>query len=226
MPRIDAHQHFWKYTPEEYAWIDSSMSSLQRDFLPAHLKQEFDARGIDAVVAVQARETLDETRWLLSLARANKFISAVVGWVPLVNAGVTELIGPLMELGPLKGVRHVLQGEADDRYMLRDDFNRGISALWQFDLVYDILIFERQLPQTLECGDRHPKQIFAVDHMAKPRIREAAISPWREQIRALAERPNVYCKLSGMVTEADYATWTEQQLEPYFDILLEAFGQE
>jgi L-fuconolactonase len=224
MPGIDSHQHFWSYTPEEYGWIDPSMEVLRRDFLPEHLKPEIDRSGISGVVAVQARESLQETRWLLDLAAANPFVRAVVGWAPLTEPDVADVIGPLLAIGPLRGLRHVLQGEAYDRYMLREDFNRGVSALRRFDLAYDILILERHLPQTIEFVDRHPEQVFIVDHIAKPRIRDGVVSPWREQIRTLALRPNVYCKLSGLVTEANWSEWTEQQLEPYFDTVLNAFG--
>jgi L-fuconolactonase len=224
MPGIDAHQHFWNYTPEEYGWIDSSMQVLRRDYLPEHLKPEIDQNGVTGAVAVQARESVEETRWLLDLASANSFIRAVVGWAPLTEPTVADVIGPLLALGPLRGLRHVLQGEADDRYMLRDDFNRGVSTLRGFDLAYDILILERHLPHAIEFVDLHPDQVFIVDHIAKPRIRDSVISPWREHIRSLAQRPNVYCKLSGMVTEASWSTWTEKQLEPYFDTVLDAFG--
>jgi len=224
MPGIDAHQHFWNYAPEEYGWIDSSMEVLRRDFLPEHLKPEIDQSGVSGVVAVQARESLNETLWLLDLASNNSFIRAVVGWVPLTEPDVADTIGPLLTLGPLRGLRHVLQGEADDPYMLREDFNRGVSALRDVDLAYDILILERHLPYAIEFVDRHPDQVLIVDHIAKPKIRQNVISPWREQIRALALRPNVYCKLSGLVTEASWAAWTEQQLEPYFDTVLDAFG--
>jgi L-fuconolactonase len=223
---IDSHQHFWKYTPNEYGWIDSSMAALQRDFSPADLEREIDSCGVDEVITVQTRETLQETRWLLHLARSNAFIAGVVGWAPLIDSGVSGIISPLTELGPLKGVRHILQGGADERYMLREDFNRGISVLREFNLVYDVLIFERQLPQTIEFVDRHPNQVFVLDHVAKPRIRDGVISPWQDHIRSLAERPNVFCKLSGMVTEADQGSWTEEQLEPYFDTVLEAFRPE
>jgi L-fuconolactonase len=224
MRRIDSHQHFWHYRPDEYGWIDGSMARLRRDFLPNDLKLEIDACGVDATVAVQARQKVEETKWLLELARSNPFIAGVVGWVPLIDAEVSESIGAFRELGSLVGVRQILQGEADDGYMLRKDFNRGIAALHEFDLAYDILVFERQLPQTVEFVDRHPDQVFVLDHVAKPRIRDASVSPWRELIGKLAERPNVFCKLSGMVTEADYASWTEQQLEPYFDTVLDTFG--
>jgi len=224
MLRIDAHQHFWNYTPEEFGWIDSSMDVLRRDYLPEHLRLEIERSGVSGMVAVQARESLEESRWLLELATTHSFISAVVGWVPLTDPDVADVIGRLLTLGPLRGLRHVLQGEADDRYMLREDFNRGVSALRRFDLAYDILILERHLPYAIELVDRHPDQVFIVDHIAKPRIRDGVISPWREQIRELALRPNVYCKLSGMVTEANWNTWTEEQLGPYFDVVLNAFG--
>ena len=211
--RIDAHQHFWIYTPREYAWIDESMAAIRRNFLPAHLAAEIHAAGIDGVVSVQARQTLEETNWLLSLASQNDFIRAVVGWAPLIDPAVAGILESLAGHSRLKAVRHVLQGEPDDRYMLRDGFNRGIDVLEQFGLVYDILIFERHLPAAIEFVDRHPRQIFVLDHIAKPRIREHLISPWRENLRKLAERENVYCKLSGMITEADYKNWTEEDAQ-------------
>ena len=148
----------------------------------------------------------------------------MVGWVSLVDPDVPGMLSSLEDLGPLKGVRHVLQAESDDRYMLREDFNRGIDSLRAFDIAYDVLILERHLPQTIEFVDRHPDQVFVVDHIAKPRIRSQVISPWRENMRLLAERPNVYCKLSGLVTEADCGAWTEEDLAPYFDTVLDAFG--
>lgn len=222
--RIDAHHHFWNYSPEEFEWIDDSMTVIRRDFLPEHLEPEIRACDIDGVVSVQARQTLDETRWLLALASQRHFIRGVVGWVPLVAPEVADIVGSLMGQGRLKAVRHVLQGELDDHYMLRDDFNRGIDSLFEFGLVYDILIFERHLPQIIEFVDRHPRQIFVLDHISKPRIRNHIMSPWRENLRILAERPNVYCKISGMVTEADYNTWTKEDLEPYFDNVLHTFG--
>ncbi|MBV8898237.1 MAG: amidohydrolase family protein [Acidobacteriaceae bacterium] len=222
--RIDSHQHFWRYTPEEYGWIDDKMRIIRRDFLPEHLEPEIHSCGIQRVVSVQARQTLEETRWLLDLASAHDFIAGVVGWVPLIADDLPDILAPLAEQRRLKAVRHVLQGEPDDRYMLRADFNRGIDALAEFGLVYDILIFERHLPQTIEFVDRHPRQIFVLDHIAKPRIRDHVLSPWRENMFRLAERPNVYCKISGAVTEADYNAWTKQDLAPYLDAALEAFG--
>ena len=222
--KIDSHHHFWKYSVAEYPWIGDSMSALRRDFLPEHLKAEIAAVGIDGVVSVQARQTVGETEWLLSLADGNDFIKGVVGWVPLVEPGVREVIAKFAANPKLRAVRHVVQEEPDDRFILGEDFNRGVSMLKDFGLVYDILIFERQLAASIEFVDRHPQQIFVLDHIAKPRIGDHAIEPWRANIRELARRQNVFCKVSGMVTEADWKTWSEEELRPYFDVVLEAFG--
>jgi L-fuconolactonase len=220
---IDSHHHFWKYG-EEYGWIDDTMKVIRRDFLPADLEKEIQAAGIDGVVSVQARQTLEENRFLLDFARRHEFIRGVVGWVPLVDPDVKGVLEEFADQRKAKGIRHVLQGEPDDRYMLRQDFNRGIALLKDFGLVYDILIFERHLPQTLQFVDRHPDQVFVLDHIAKPRIKDGYLSPWQTNIVQLAHRPNVYCKLSGMVTEADFENWTEEELTPYIDTVLSAFG--
>jgi len=221
---IDSHHHFWRYSPQEYGWISEPMSILRRDFLPADLQREASAAGIDGVVSVQARQTVEETRWLLELAGQNALIRGVVGWVPLVSPGVRRDLERFAGQSKLKAVRHVLQDEPDHNYMLRDDFNRGIALLKDFGLRYDILIFERHLPQTIEFVDRHPNLTFILDHVAKPRIRDGILSPWRENMRELARRPNVYCKLSGMATEADLHAWTPSELRPYAEVALEAFG--
>jgi L-fuconolactonase len=221
---IDAHHHFWRYTPHEYGWISDGMSVLRRDYLPDDLRREAAAVGVDGVISVQARQTLEETDWLLGLAEKDDLIRGVVGWVPLVSPTVGDDLSRFASRPKLKAVRHVLQDEPDDSYMLRDDFNRGIALLKGFGLRYDILIFERQLPPAIKLVDRHPGQNFILDHVAKPRIRDKQLSPWRENLRELARRPNVYCKVSGMVTEADHRNWTPQQLRPYFDAALEAFG--
>ena len=199
------------------------MADIRRDFLPAHLQEEITSCGIDGVVSVQARQTIEETRFLLDFPSQHSFIRGVVGWVPLVAFNVADVLGSFVATGALKGVRHVLQAEIDDQYMLREDFNRGIRALAEFGLAYDILILERQLPQTIKLVDRHPDQVFVLDHIAKPRIRDHVLSPWRENVAILAERPNVYCKLSGMITEADPQRWSYRDLAPYFDSVLEAF---
>jgi L-fuconolactonase len=221
---VDAHHHFWRYNAQDFGWISDSMSVIRRDFLPADLHQAMKAAGVDGAVSVQARQTVEETDWLLDLAEQNAFIRGVVGWVPLVSATVEADLERLTRRQRLKGVRHVVQGEPDDNFILRDDFNRGVSQLRRFNVAYDILIFERHLPQTIQFVDRHPEQRFIVDHVAKPRIKDNVLSPWRENLRELARRPNVYCKMSGMVTEADWQAWTPQQLRAYADVVLDAFG--
>ena len=223
--KIDAHHHFWRYNPDEYDWIDDSMSCIRRDFLPADLEAELRGSGVDGVVSVQARQSIEETTWLLDLAQASPIIVGVVGWAPLCQpASTRECLERWTSTGRLKGLRHVLQGEADPNFMLRKDFNEGIKQLSAYDLSYDILIFEQHLPQSAKLVDLHPGQRFIVDHSAKPRIRDAAIEPWLTDIRELAKRPNVWCKLSGLVTEAHQQTWTESSLLPYMEAVLEAFG--
>ncbi|HUV96967.1 MAG TPA: amidohydrolase family protein [Acidobacteriaceae bacterium] len=221
---IDAHHHLWKYNDRDYAWMRGAMDVLRRDFLIPDLEQVMRASGVEGTVAVQARQTTEETEWLLDLAAHHPFILGVVGWVQLASPEVGQALKHFAQQPKLKAVRHVLHDEPDDFYMLRDDFNHGVSLLRNFALAYDILIFERHLPQTLTFVDRHPNQIFVVDHMAKPRIRDAAISSWREHMIELAKRENVYCKVSGMATEADWNAWTANNLRPYFDVALAAFG--
>jgi L-fuconolactonase len=225
LDRIDAHQHFWRYRPEEYGWMaGAGLEPIRRDFLPEDLEPELRAAGIAGAVSVQARQTLDETAWLLDLAGRHAFLRGVVGWVPLADPGAAGALERFAGRTKLKGVRHLLQDEPDDDYMLRPDFNAGVGRLHRCQLAYDILIFERHLPQTVRFVDRHPNQVFVLDHIAKPRIRERALSPWRENVAELAKRGNVYCKLSGMATEADWQTWRPEDLRPYFDTVLEAFG--
>jgi L-fuconolactonase len=221
---IDAHHHLWKYSQERYPWMLAGMQSIRRDFLIAELCSLTREAGVTGTVAVQARQTIEETEWLLGLARDHELVRGVVGWVPLIDADVAKYLENLSANRTLKGIRHVLHDEPDDFYMLRDDFNHGISLLNDFDLRYDILICERHLPQTIQFVDRHPNQLFIVDHIAKPRIKDRVRSPWEAEITELARRDNVYCKLSGMVTEADWNGWTESDLRPYFDTVLAAFG--
>jgi L-fuconolactonase len=223
--KIDAHHHFWHYDPIEYDWIDEPMQRIRRDFLPADLQSSIATAGVDGVVSVQARQTLAETDWLLALAGDNDFIKGVVGWVPLVDAAIRHQLERLVAYPKLCAVRHVVQGEPDD-FLLGDDFNAGIALLKEYHLVYDILIFERQLPSTIAFVDRHPEQRFVLDHIAKPQIGKNLREPWRQRLVELALRKNVSCKISGMVTEADFQHWTPQQLLPYLETVLEAFGTE
>ena len=224
MTKIDAHHHLWKYSLEEYGWIGETDKAIRRDFLPTDLEREIGAVGIDGVVTVQARQTLEETKWLLSLAERNKFMRGVVGWAPIIDPKLPDILEPLMSHPKLRSLRHVLQGEADENYILHEDFNVGMRTIEHFGLAYDILIYERHLPQTITFVDRLPNQIFILDHIAKPKIKDRVISPWRENITELAKRHNVYCKISGMVTEADYHSWTEADLQPYLDTVFHAFG--
>jgi len=224
--KIDSHHHFWKYSVNEYGWIDDDMKSIRKDFLPEDLEREIRGAGIDAVVSVQARQTVSETEWLLGFSEEHAFIKGLVGWVPLSSPNVKQHLSRFSSFPKLKSVRHVVQGESDDDFILGNDFNRGIKVLKEFGLAYDILILEKHLPQTIRFVDMHPDQVFILDHIAKPRIKENIIEPWRKNIRSLAQRRNVYCKVSGMVTEADYGKWTEEQLRPYFETVLEAFGPE
>lgn len=222
--KIDAHHHLWKYSAPQYPWISENMGVLRRDFLIQDLMDVLEESNIEGVVTVQARQTLAETQWLLDLARNRNFIRGVVGWVALTDPKVDRDLEQFSTHAKLKSVRHVLQDEPDDFYILRQDFNRGIKLLENFGLRYDLLIFERHLPQTIEFVDRHPNQIFILDHIAKPLIREGVISPWKENIRELARRENVFCKLSGLVTEASWQSWTEADLDPYLQVVLTAFG--
>ena len=220
---INAHHHFWRFIPAEYPWIDEGKKILQRDFLPMDLKTEIADVAVDGVISVQARQSVMETDFLLELADKNEFIRGVVGWAPLIDADLLTCLEKWKASRKLLGLRHVLQDEPDDRHMLRPDFDRGISLLKQFNLRYDILIFERQLPGSIELVDRHPETTFIVDHVAKPKIGAREMEPWSSRIRELAKRPNVYCKISGMATEADWKTWSEAQLRPYFETVLNAF---
>jgi L-fuconolactonase len=221
MPVIDSHHHFWNYTDADYGWIPPEWSVIRRDFLPEDLRKEIAAVAVDGVISVQARQSLVETDWLLGFAAQHAFIRGVVGWVPLIDPAVEAHLDRYAAHAKLRSLRHVLQAEADDAYMLREDFNRGISALTRRGLAYDVLILEKHLPNTIKFVDRHPSQVFVLDHIAKPRIAAGEVEPWAKHIRELARRPNVSC---GMVTEADVRTWTSAQLQPYFEVVLEAFG--
>jgi L-fuconolactonase len=222
--RIDAHQHFWQYEPSEYGWIDDSMAALRRDFLPADSAREMAQAGFDACVAVQARQTLEETRWLLALADAHPFIAGVVGWVDLQSERAQAQLEQLASQPRLVGVRHIVQSEPDDRFLLRPAFCRGIELLEPFGLTYDILVYPRHLPVAADFVARFPQQAFVLDHLGKPDVRSGAIKAWEKDLRRLAEFPNVVCKLSGLVTEADSTRWSPAQLGPYLDVAFDCFG--
>lgn len=222
--KIDAHQHFWKFNENDFGWISGEMRSIRRDFLPDDLSLELSKTGFDGSVAVQARQSMEETQWLLALAEKYSFIKGVVGWVDLCSHDVDEQLETLAFNPKLIGVRHVIQDEPDDQFILRPDFLRGIGKLRKYDFVYDILIFHRHLPQTVEFVSRFPDQVFVLDHIAKPDIKNRALSPWKDEMAKLARYPNVYVKLSGMVTEADWHRWKPADFAPYLDATLEYFG--
>jgi len=224
--RLDAHQHFWRYTASEYGWIGGDMAALRHDFLPDDLAREQVPIGFDGSIAVQARQSLQETEWLLQLADDHERIRGVVGWLDLCSP---ELPGQLERFAAhpkLRGVRHVVQDEPDDQFLLREDFRRGIGMLARRDLTYDILIFPRHLPAACDLVKSFPDQPFVLDHLAKPSIKDRLLEPWGTQIRELAALPNVLCKVSGMVTEADWRRWKRADLLPYLDLVFSAFGAE
>jgi L-fuconolactonase len=224
--RIDAHHHLWRYSVQEYAWLDESMKELRRDFLSRDLMREIAAAGIDGTIAVQARQTMEETRWLLREADECDAIRGVVGWAPIAGEDFPEVMEEFEDRPKLKGLRHVIQGEKDENYILREDFNSGIRAMLGSGLVYDILIYERHLPQAIEFVDEHPEQVFVLDHMAKPMIAAGQMEPWAQRMRELGQRENVWFKVSGMVTEAEWTGWSAETLRPYLDVVVEAFGVE
>lgn len=222
---IDSHQHFWRYSAVEYPWMKPEWP-IRRDFLPPDLALEMARVGIEGCVAVQAQQTVAEAHWLLSLADEHAFIKGVVGWVDLQSSRVEEPLAELARHPRFVGVRHVVQDEPDDNFMLRPAFQRGIGKLRQFNLAYDLLVFPKQLPAAIRLVANFPEQRFVLDHIAKPFIRDGAISPWREQIRELAKAPNVWCKVSGMVTEAKWDGWHAEDFRPYLDVVFAAFGGE
>lgn len=222
--KIDAHQHFWQYNPVEHGWMTDEMAAIRRDFLPKDLKPLFDGIGFDGCVAVQARQNLEETRWLLELADRNDFIRGVVGWVDLRSAGLAAQLESFAGRKKLIGVRHVVQDEPDDEFMLREDFRRGIARLAEFGLAYDVLIYPRQLKAAIGLVKAFPEQRFVLDHIAKPPIAEGGLEPWETGLRELAKAPNLCCKLSGMVTEARWREWQAEDFRPYLDVVFAAFG--
>jgi L-fuconolactonase len=221
--RIDAHQHFWKYTKQEFDWIDDAMSMIRRDFLPSDLVPLLQAKAMDATIVVQARQSLEETDWLLSLAETTPWIMGVVGWLPLASPNCAALLDHYSRQPKLRGLRHVLQAE-DDAYFEDANFHQGLGLLRSYGLVYDLLIVERQMKPALRFVDRHPDQIIVLDHLAKPRIAVGELLPWATHLRELARREHVVCKLSGLVTEADYHQWSVAQLKPFVEVALEVFG--
>lgn len=224
--RVDAHQHFWAYSAEEYPWIGEGMQRLARDYLPVDLKPLLAAKGLAGSVAVQARQSLEETRWLLELASKHPGILGVVGWVDLRSEAVGSQLEAFVGNPRFVGVRHVVQDEPDVRFLLGEAFVRGLRQLQSHGLTYDLLLFPPQLPAAIELVGMLPEQPFVLDHLAKPGIKAGTLDPWRADIQALATHGNVTCKLSGMVTEAAWQGWKREDFTPYLEVALEAFGPE
>jgi L-fuconolactonase len=222
--RIDAHQHFWRYVPAHYPWITDRLDILKRDYMPADLEGDLEALGFTGTVAVQARQDVEDTRFLLELSERHPFIRGVVGWVDLCSAQVGSQLETCARHSRLVGVRHIVHDEPDDDFMLRPDFRAGISRLRDFGLTYDLLVFPRHISRAVSLVDEFPDQPFVLDHIAKPLMREQRMTPWADDVRRLADRPNVMCKLSGLVTEADWGAWKPQDIWPYLDVIVDAFG--
>jgi L-fuconolactonase len=224
MLKIDSHQHFWLYNPVNHAWINDDMRVIQRDFLPADLQPILQENGIEGCVAVQVDQTEAENDFLLDLAEKNSFIKGIVGWIDLQADNIEERLQYYSSIKLMKGFRHILQGEPDEKFMLNEKFKHGIGLLNQYGFSYDILIMPNHLPYAKEFVAEFPEQRFVIDHLAKPYIKDKHINGWREDIQAMAAFPNVYCKVSGMVTEADWANWKAEDFTPYLDVVFNAFG--
>jgi L-fuconolactonase len=221
---VDSHQHFWKYQPANHAWINEDMSAIRRDFLPADLKPIYDQNAIDGCVAVQVDQTESDNEFLLELAQQNSFIKGIVGWVDFRASNIAERLSYYSTVPLIKGFRHIVQGEADKNFLLGDDFCRGIARLQHHRFTYDILVYAHQLGQVADFVTKFPNQPFIIDHLAKPAIRDGSITEWAAQMKRIAKQQNVYCKMSGMVTEADWKKWSYSDLEPYMQTVMDAFG--
>jgi L-fuconolactonase len=222
--RIDSHQHFWKYNADEYPWIGKG-TPLERDWLPADLQKEAAKVGIDGCLAVQARQTLEESKWLLERADKSSFIKGVVGWVDLQSEKVVDDLAALSKHKKFSGVRHIVQGEPAD-FMLKPEFLRGLGELHAFDFTYDLLLYPKHLPAAVKVVEKLSHQRFVLDHIAKPMIRSGMMQPWKDDLRELAKHKNVFCKISGMVTEAKHQGWKKEDFRPYLDVVFEAFGED
>jgi L-fuconolactonase len=224
--RIDSHQHFWKYNPAHQVWMTDEMAVLRRDYLPDELKPLLQAMQFNGTISVQARQMIQETEWLLQLSDQNAFIQGVVGWVDLRSPELRGQLEKYSKHPKLVGVRHVVHDEPDDCFMLLPEFRRGIAQLREFHLTYDLLLFPKHLSVAVQLVTEFPSQTFVLDHIAKPGIREGLVSPWREDLKRLAEFPNVFCKLSGLVTEAKWQQWRPEDFHRYLDLVIAAFGTE
>lgn len=221
--KIDAHQHFWQFDPIRDAWISEEMGVIRRDFMPEDLEPILQSADIQGCIAVQADQSETETHFLLDLAQKNEFIRGVVGWVDLCNPNLEERLAYFQQFPQLKGFRHILQGEKPE-FMLQKDFIRGVKLLKKYNFAYDILVFPHHLTAVKEFLQQFDNQLFIIDHLAKPYIKKGEIEAWAKDIKEIAQYENVYCKISGMVTEADWQHWQAEDFKPYLDVVVEAFG--
>jgi len=221
---IDSHQHFWKYNAPTHGWITDEMSVIQRDFLPSDLEPILKQNNIDGCVAVQADQSEAETDFLLELSKENSFVKGIVGWVDLLADDVYERLEHYAQFEKIKGFRHIVQGESDSEFMLRPKFKNGITELSANDFTYDILIYHFQLEQAINLVKLFPDQKFVIDHIAKPDIKSGEYAEWQINIKKLALHQNVYCKVSGMVTEGEWQGWKNSDFKIYLDTVVKAFG--
>lgn len=223
--RIDSHQHFWTYSHDDYPWMDDdALRALRGDHLPPDLLCHLNSAGLDGSVVVQVRQTLEENRWMLKLADDHDHVRGVVGWVDLRADDVDAQLAPYASHPRFCGVRHIVQDEPDVDYMLAPEFKRGIGRLQAHGMTYDVLVFPKQLHAAIGLVQAFPEQPFVLDHIAKPLVKDGVIEPWAEQITALARCPNITCKVSGMITEADWSAWKGEDFDRYLDVVLESFG--
>lgn len=223
---IDAHHHLWKFNSVDYGWMDDSMEVLRRDYLPEDLKKEIAVLGLRGTVVVQARQMLDETSWLLELAENYPFIKGVVGWLDIRSEDFRSQLELYTSHPKLVGLRHVIHDEPDDDFMLRPAFIKGLEIMQEYDLSYDLLLFPKHLSRAIELVNMFPEQRFVLDHISKPYIKSGILQPWKDDIGCLSAQPNVWCKISGMVTEADHENWRYEDFVPYMSTVEEAFGSD
>ncbi|MDP4212015.1 MAG: amidohydrolase family protein [Bacteroidota bacterium] len=223
MQKIDGHVHFWDYDSGQHSWITEDMSVLRRNFLPEDIQPLLKSHDIAGCMLVQVNQTEGENDYFLKLASGYTFVKGIVGWVDLCAENIVERLGRYQQ-SKIKGFRHILQGDPDRSSMLRPDFKRGIAALRDFGFTYDLLIYPDQLPFASALVKSFPRQPFIIDHLAKPEIRKSEVKNWKKEIFNISRMDNVYCKLSGMITEAHWNSWTKEMFVPYIDAVVESFG--
>lgn len=222
--RIDSHNHFWKYEPKTHAWIDESMKVIRRDFLPKDFKNVLQGNQIDGTIAVQAEQTEDDTYFLLRLADQFSFIKGVVGWVDLQAEDIADRLQTFSACDKLVGFRHMVQSETDPNFMLKEEFQRGLGLLKDFNFTYDILVYPNQLEMILKSIEQNPEQKFVINHLAKPNIKAGEFKEWAKMMKSIGSHKNVMCKLSGLVNEADWKHWSRPDFKTYLDLTLQVFG--